>query len=145
EPDEDEVEELESILDECVAARVPEKGLEWHYRSRHESLIAFSNYHYYLNRLHTFPSAADRVEDLGVSLRLVDGHYDRARSRTNRGEARAVVDEVVRRLRDGEEAERSIGVVTFSKAQQSLVEDLLDHARRKFPEIERHFSDDHVL
>jgi hypothetical protein len=37
------VEELESILDECRAANVPALDLRWHYRSRHESLITFSN------------------------------------------------------------------------------------------------------
>src|SRR5690606_27275177 len=40
----------ESILDECLAARIPEQHLDWHYRSRRESLIAFSNQHYYDNR-----------------------------------------------------------------------------------------------
>ena len=57
------VEDLESILDECLSARLRWLPLNWHYRSRHESLIAFSNYHYYRNRLLTFP-APDR-EDMG--------------------------------------------------------------------------------
>lgn len=140
EPDEDEFDELESILDECVAARVPEMTLNWHYRSRHESLIAFSNYHYYKNRLNTFPSAADRAPDLGVSLRLVEGHYDRGNARDNVNEARAVVAEVVRRLRDPEESKRTIGVVTFSKAQQNRVENLLDEAKLSHPEIEVFFD-----
>src|SRR5690606_10325225 len=67
-PDELDAEELESVLDECVAAGFRSLRLEWHYRSRHESLIAFSNYHYYDNRLHTFPSPVDDPQDLGVSL-----------------------------------------------------------------------------
>ncbi len=145
EPDEDDFQELESILDECVAARVPEKTLDWHYRSRHETLIAFSNYHYYDNRLNTFPSAIETVAHLGVSMRTIDGHYDRAKSRTNRAEAEAVVAEIVRRLRDPKEAERSIGVVTFSKAQQSLVEDLLDKARRDTPALEKYFDEDQIV
>ncbi|MCA9579894.1 MAG: DNA2/NAM7 family helicase, partial [Myxococcales bacterium] len=49
-------EDLESVLDECAAAGLPRQSLDWHYRSRHESLIAFSNHHYYQNRLLTFPS-----------------------------------------------------------------------------------------
>lgn len=104
-------------------------------------MIAFSNYHYYENRLHTFPSAAEGVAVLGVSLRPVDGHYDRAKSRTNRAEAEAVVEETVRRLLDPRESKRTLGIVTFSKAQQDLVEDLLDQARRDHPAIERHFDD----
>lgn len=54
---EDHEKDLESILDEAKASGLPTLMLNWHYRSRHESLIAFSNYHYYCNRLVTFPAA----------------------------------------------------------------------------------------
>lgn len=137
----DEFVELESILDECVAAGLPQHRLLWHYRSRHEELITFSNYHYYGNTLMTFPCAEARREDLGVSLVSVpNGFYDRSETRTNRAEAEAVVAEIVRRIRDSKEGRRSIGVVTFSQAQQTLIEDLLDEARRKHPDIESAFS-----
>ncbi|MDY7541184.1 DUF3320 domain-containing protein [Cryobacterium sp. 5B3] len=46
----------ESILTECVQARVPSKWLSWHYRSQDESLIAFSNHYYYESRLSSFPA-----------------------------------------------------------------------------------------
>lgn len=135
-----EVEDLESILDECLAARLPELKLDWHYRSRHESLIAFSNHHYYDGRLLIFPSPL--AEGIGVKHRAVpEGVYDKGKSRTNRGEADALVQEIVTRLKDPEQCRYTIGVVTFSQAQQSLVEDLLDVARRKHPEIERFFGE----
>ena len=138
---ETEVEDLESVLDECLASNLPEHPLSWHYRSRHESLIAFSNRHYYGGKLITFPAAVN--EGLGVSWRPVeDGVYDFGKSRTNRREADAVVAELVRRLRDPELSKFSIGVVTLSQAQQSLVEDLLDQARREHPELERFFDSD---
>ena len=133
-----EVEELESILDECRAANVPALDLRWHYRSRHETLITFSNRKYYDNRLHTFPSA--KFEGLGVQWRHVPGGvYDRGRSRTNHGEAVALVAEVVRRLRDPVLSRHSIGVVTFSAAQQKKVEDLLDEERRADPSLDSFF------
>jgi len=133
-----EVEELESILDECRAANIPALDLRWHYRSRHESLITFSNRKYYDNRLHTFPSAM--FEGLGVQWRHVPGAvYDRGRSRTNHGEAAALVAEVVRRLRDPVLACHSIGVVTFSAAQQQKVEDLLDEERRRDSSLDSFF------
>jgi hypothetical protein len=95
------VEDTESILKECVASGVPGLRLRWHYRSRHETLIAFSNHYYYTNELHTFPSPRDRSEQLGVTFRHVeDGVYDRGGTRTNPVEAKRVVDEVVRMLRD---------------------------------------------
>src|SRR5690606_16613581 len=48
--------DLESILDEAKASGIPVRDLKWHYRSRSESLIAFSNRQYYDNHLITFPS-----------------------------------------------------------------------------------------
>lgn len=138
-----ETEDLESILDECLGAGIRSVELTWHYRSRHEGLIAFSNYQYYGGRLVTFPSPV--VKDTAVSFRHVaDGVYARAGARTNQAEARAVVAEVVGRLRqmgDGR-PEHSIGIVTFNAEQQSLIENLLDEARREDPSLERFFSDD---
>jgi len=142
---EDDVEELESVLDECTAAGLPRLYLEWHYRSRHESLIAFSNRHYYDSRLHTFPAARGRAAELGVEWRpVLDGRYARGGNQTNEPEAEALVAEVVRRLRDPELREHSIGVVTFSMAQQTLIEDLLDEARRRYPDIEPWFGSEVV-
>ncbi|WP_164076561.1 hypothetical protein, partial [Stenotrophomonas maltophilia] len=58
--------DLESILDECISANLPIRNLNWHYRSRHESLIAFSNQRYYESKLVTFPSPV--TNDRAVSL-----------------------------------------------------------------------------
>jgi len=139
--DEEDLEDLESILDEAIAARLPQLSLGWHYRSRHESLIAFSNHYYYDNRLNTFPSPEETVAGLGVQFRKVDGHYDRGRSRTNPKEAEAIVQEVVSRLSDPDRASTSIGIVTFNSQQQRHIEDLLDRARQQHSAIEGFFSD----
>jgi len=138
-----EEEELESILQECDASGVPSLRLLWHYRSRHESLIAFSNHHYYENRLLTFPSPVDEPARLGVSMRhFEDGVYDRGNSRTNRVEAEAIADEVVSLLTDSSlRTPPTIGVVTFNLAQQRLIEDLLDARRRENPALEPFFSE----
>ena len=144
-PSEDDIVDHESILDECLAAGLPRLRLGWHYRSRHEHLIAFSNHHYYGDELLTFPSADEHGKGLGVSWRHVPGGvYDKGNSRTNRAEADAVVAEIVRRLRDAALQERTIGVVTFAQAQQTLIENLLDGERRKHPDIERFFDDDGI-
>ncbi len=131
--DEDLVEDMESILDECIAAQLPEQYLRWHYRSRHESLIAFSNKQYYGNGLITFPSPRSAT---AVKFRAVQGVYDAGASRTNRVEAEAVVKEIVRRLKSPDLSKHSIGVVTFSISQQALIEDLLDKAKDSDPELE---------
>jgi very-short-patch-repair endonuclease len=134
----DEARDLESILDEALAARVPLHRLTGHYRSRHESLIAFSNHAYYDGALVTFPAADTR--DTAVTFRRVDGVYAKGRSRTNPIEARELVAEVVRRLRDPELRHLSLGVVTLNTEQQRLVEDLLDQERRADPSLEPFFA-----
>ena len=117
-------EDLESILDDCLALGMPERHLVWHYRSKHESLIAFSNSMYYDNRLCTFPSPD--AMDSKVRLCLVDGTYDRGFTKRNRKEAEALVREVVRRLSDPVLSKSSMGVVTFSSAQRDDIERLLN-------------------
>lgn len=140
-PDENDFVELESILDECSASGMPSMRLLWHYRSRHESLIAFSNAHYYEASLNTFPSPADESGSLGVTLKQIDGVYDRGDTCTNRAEAEALVADVVEQLKNSTaDNYRSIGIVTFSMAQQVLIEDLLDQARRSTPAIEAFFG-----
>ncbi|NKB72868.1 MAG: DUF3320 domain-containing protein [Candidatus Latescibacteria bacterium] len=139
--DEDMVQDLESILDDCIGAQIPWLSLNWHYRSRHESLIAFSNYHYYDNRLLTFPSPD--TKGMGVVWRYIEeGVYDKGKSRTNRAEADAVVGEIVQRLQDPNQQAYTIGVVTFSQAQQTLIEDLLDQARLKQPSLDAFFGEE---
>lgn len=139
--------DLESILDEAKASGIPVRDLRWHYRSRSESLIAFSNHHYYHNRLITFPSP--QVEDRAVRLRKVpNGVYDRGKSRTNRIEAQAVADEAVSRMKAWlalpEKSRPTLGVITFNAQQQSLILDLLDAARRDDPELEWYFADERI-
>lgn len=135
--DEDNLEEedLESILDDCLALNMPQSHLLWHYRSRHESLIAFSNSQFYENKLFTFPSVNDRESK--VRLVHVDGVFDRGKTRTNKAEAQAVVEEIIRRYREPEPSKQSIGVVTFNISQQHLIDDLLTEACAKDPELEK--------
>ncbi|SMF85439.1 AAA domain-containing protein [Tistlia consotensis] len=134
--------DLESILDELRSSSVPECTLNLHYRSRRESLIAFSNSRYYDDSLVTFPAPVH--PDRGVRLVRPHGFYARGAARTNEGEAQAIVGEVVRRLTsdDAKVREPSIGVVTFNSEQQSLILDLLDKARNANPGIEWAFAED---
>ncbi len=127
-------EDMESILDDCLALSMPSKHLLWHYRSKHESLIAFSNSNYYENKLLTFPSPDDIASK--VSNIFVPGYYDRGKTRQNRFEAEAIVAEVLIRLKQPTSARKSLGIVTFSSVQQNLIEDLLFEAFKKNPKLE---------
>jgi very-short-patch-repair endonuclease len=132
--------DAESILEECKDAQLPVVHLRWHYRSRHESLIAFSNHYYYENNLLTHPEPF--ADERGVLWKPVDGVYDRSGSRTNRAEAEAVVNAIMRHYKDPTLAATSIGVVTFNSNQQRLVEDLLDEARGRDLELDNLLSAD---
>lgn len=128
-------EDLESILDDCLSLSMPSQYLLWHYRSRHESLIAFSNAKFYDNKLLTFPS----IDDITSRVQFVHvaGHYDKGKTRQNRFEARAIVDEIIFRLSDPILQKKSIGVVTFSSVQQGLIEDMLTEVFATRPDLEK--------
>ncbi len=139
--DEDVEGDLESILDECLGANLPTMNLAWHYRSRNESLIAFSNHRYYGGSLVTFPSPV--TEDRAVSFHHVSGTYEKGGARINKPEAKALVADLISKLKSPafRASKLTIGVVTFNTEQQSLIEDLLDDERRKDPTIESYFAE----
>lgn len=110
---------FESILDACTAVGLPTRMLRWHYRSRHEGLIAFSNEHFYDGRLVTFPLATAASANGVTFEHVADGVYDRRGTRTNLVEARRVADLVCAHVRTT--PARSLGVVAFSQAQQLAI------------------------
>jgi hypothetical protein len=130
--------DFESVLDLC-SVTFPQRRLKWHYRSRYEQLIAFSNKNFYDNDLVTFPSAKESLPGTGVEYCYVDGVFDRE-SRTNRAEAERVVELVFEHIRTY--PDRSLGVVAFSIAQQSLIERLIAQRRQRSPDAEAFFRSD---
>ena len=130
-----EVEDLESILNECLGAGLPMFDLQWHYRSRHESLITFSNVKYYESKLITFPSPV--TDDVAVKLQKISGVYDRGGSRTNRIEAEAVVSAIEKHYLDSSRNAFTLGVVTFNQPQQMLIQQLLDARRANNQNLDR--------
>ena len=129
------IEDLDSILDDCLALGMPQTHLQWHYRSRHESLIAFSNNEFYENSMLTFPSVNDREKC--VSLVKVDGFFNRKKGRINEGEGDAIVKEIKRRYKDPQLKNQSIGVVTFNISQQTLIEDFLQEEFAKDADFDK--------
>lgn len=151
------VEDAESILEEAVEAGLPREMLAWHYRSRDEVLISFSNKNYYENKLGTFPSPYLSRPGVGITYHRVAGQFlhgskdvtgraeaDMVRKhggpiQTNPIEADAIVAEIRRHVHDPELSQYSLGVVTLNKKQAELIEkkirdsndtaviDLLDH------------------
>lgn len=133
--------DLESILDECIASGMPQLSLDWHYRSKHESLIAFSNHRYYESRLVTFPSPV--TQDHSVRLIPVNGIYGRGTTGTNEKEADAVVKRLVEHFQQADPHARAktMGVVTFNSQQARLIEQRLDAKLRTIPGIEERMAE----
>jgi very-short-patch-repair endonuclease len=138
-PTEQRAGDLESILGLFNAKGAPERMLRFHYRSRHESLIAVSNQEFYDNKLVVFPSPDEGVGGLGVHYHhLPETRYDRGGSRTNRGEAKRVAETVMEHARTV--PHRTLGVATFSTAQMKAVQHQLEILRREDPSCEPFFG-----
>ncbi len=143
EMNESDVEVFDSILDECLGIGLPVKTLRWHYRSRHETLITFSNDRFYNSALVTFPAAHAENEALGVKLFPVsDGIYDRGGRRNNPVEAEAVASLVFEHFK--RYPEKTLGVVTFSIAQMETIEEAVERRIVEQPEYEHFFREDRL-
>ena len=138
------VEDMESILEQFMAAGLSMARLRWHYRSKHESLIAFSNISFYDAELYTFPSADTDTRERGLQfVHVTDGLYEGAG--LNRAEARSVADAVVEFAREqlakADERERlTLGVGTFNLRQQIAIQDEIEARRRQEPSLEPFFA-----
>jgi very-short-patch-repair endonuclease len=123
------VEEGESILDVASTLFQPVRRLRWHYRSRHHSLIAFSNDEFYQKDLIIFPSAYHEEPSLGVKYQFIaDAVYENSR---NPREAEVVVDAALEHMR--RHPNESLGIVALNSEQREMVEELLDHRMRLDP------------
>ncbi len=131
--------DVESILGLCVSKGLPQRMLRWHYRSRHQSLIAVSNSQFYDNRLYIVPSPYNAEAGLGLAFRyLPHAVYDSGGTATNVEEAREVAKAVIEHARRN--PEQSLGVATFSTAQKRAILDELERLRRLNPDAEPFFS-----
>ena len=120
---------MESILDICQQLFTPVRSLRWHYRSHHESLIAFSNHHFYKNLI-VFPSPYAKNPGLGVKYRYVRGGI--YKDRQNVPEAQRLVNSVLEHMI--KRPDESLGVVTLNQTQRELIEELLDKKLKTFEE-----------
>lgn len=138
--EEDAFDEFESILGMCKGTEIMRSlPLRWHYRSRHESLITFSNYKFYDGNLITYPGAIDTDESLGIEHFRVDGMYRRGGRRDNPVEAQFIAERVLYHARA--HPGLSVGVVALSTAQAESIDDAIDRLRRDHPEIETYFEE----
>lgn len=135
---EDEEDEIsESILEEA-AIKLPATTLLWHYRSRHEDLIAFSNKSLYGDNLVTFPANNEFEKDTGVDFVYDEnGVYEGKGINTSEAKLCAkLVEEHINTHPD-----RSLGVIAFSKRQETAIENEIQKLRKRHEEYEWFFNE----
>ena len=132
---------FESILDESSGLNLPQKMLRWHYRSRDEELIAFSNHHFYADRLFTFPNVQENGQGSRRRVCARAGRRLSARAQPaaqrRRGAARGRSD--LRACRAA--AQQTLGVITFSYAQRDAIIAEWEKRRREQPQFEAFFDE----
>ncbi len=112
-----------SVLDASIRSSMNEMSLKWHYRSRDESLICFSNEHFYSNSLVTFPAAAQDPELRLIHHPVPHGRYLSGNQHTNPDEADEVVRLIWAEMTSPTRCHLTLGVVAFSVAQAREIEE----------------------
>ena len=129
----------ESLLDEA-AFGLSTQTLLWHYRSKHEALIAFSNKKIYHDKLITFPSSIIKAPGMGVEYVFVEnGIYNRGGRGGNIKEAKRIAELLLEHFRTT--PERSVGIIAFGSRQEEVIENAVIRLRQEHPEIEQYFGD----
>jgi very-short-patch-repair endonuclease len=134
--------DIESILGLCTSKGLPSRLLRWHYRSRHQSLIAVSNLQFYENRLYIVPSPWNKQAGMGLRFNHIPhATFDRGKTGVNLEEAKTVAEAAIRHAR--ENPNLSLGIATFSIKQRRAVLDELERLRRLNPDTEAFFNAGH--
>jgi very-short-patch-repair endonuclease len=137
------VADIESILGLFSARGLPKRMLRWHYRSRHQSLIAVSNSQFYENKLFIVPSP--HTHEAGMGLRfhhVANGLFDTGKTRTNVIEAKVVAQAIVDHAANSPGL--SLGVAAFSSQQRRAIQEQLEILRRTLPPEHEGFFQQHT-
>ncbi|HKM14096.1 MAG TPA: AAA domain-containing protein [Candidatus Methanomethylophilaceae archaeon] len=130
--------EEESLLD-LARARYDSVMLNFHYRSKYEELIAFSNYAFYGGRLYVSPNIK-APEKPPIEMHRVNGIWDNTR---NKVEAAKIID-LLREFFMTRKNNETVGILTFNASQRDLITDMLDDECIKDPTFGRIFNDELV-
>ncbi|MCL7745590.1 AAA domain-containing protein [Halalkalibacter alkaliphilus] len=132
--DEDEeeydIDDSQSLLN-LAKRRFPEKILQWHYRSKYEDLINFSNHAFYQGQVQIAPNVEPLREPPALQWKKVDGLWV---NQSNEIEAQAVVEEIKQLLVKA--PNKTIGVITFNAKQQDKILDMIDKRVQEDPEFQ---------
>lgn len=125
--------DAESLLDDCISIEMPRLSLAFHYRSRHESLIAFSNHNFYHDSLFTFPSPDNSSPH--ILFQYVDSGIDKNGNKFTKTEIDSIVSWVVRLLSNTQTENKSLGIIVFNIDQQAVLMEKLDNLFAQNPDL----------
>lgn len=132
-----ELEDLDESILEYAARKLPSITLLWHYRSKNESLIAFSNHYIYENNLITLPSVKQSSKDFGMEYIYVQGIYSKKKKLANSIEAEKVVELIEEHiLKYG--TSRSLGVIAFGERQKYTIDKAILEFRKNHLQNEQY-------
>ena len=135
--DETNISNSESILDVCKQRFQRLHRLRWHYRSQHQSLISFSNRHFYDNDLIIFPSPTAHSDTIGVKhVYVSDGIYT---SQSNLIEAGQIVKEIMEMIE--QQPTLTYGIVTMNVKQKMVIADEIERVRKDNPRFDSYIND----
>lgn len=121
--------EVESLLD-LATSRYTNTNLTYHYRSKYEELINFSNYAFYDEKLQIAPNTKKNVIK-PIERIKVNGIWQ---DRRNHEEALEVV-KTIKKILKTRDNNQTIGVITFNTEQEHYIEDIIDVECQKDPEF----------
>lgn len=101
--------------------RFESRTLQWHYRSKYEELINFSNHAFYNGYIQIAPNVTPFREPPAIRWEKVNGRWI---DQSNEVEAIVVVNQLKEILQSN--PEKTVGIITFNAKQQSKVQDIID-------------------
>ena len=131
--------EEESLLD-LAKINFQSVHLTYHYRSQSEELINFSNYAFYGGRLKIAPNVNSN-SDYGVPIERIKIDNGLWENNENIEEANKVVELVAKLFKERKNKD-TIGIITFNKKQQDLIEDLLEHRAQDDNEFKKAYIEE---
>ena len=128
--------EEESLLD-LARARYDSILLNFHYRSKYEELIAFSNYAFYGGRLYVSPNVVEPPKP-PIEVFRVNGLWE---DKSNRAEAEKIVA-LLKEFFINRRNNETVGIITFNASQRDLINDVIDEECADDPSFGKMVADE---
>ncbi|MBR3891399.1 MAG: DUF4011 domain-containing protein [Bacilli bacterium] len=128
-----------SLLQECLDIELPRHRLCYHYRSKHEALIEFSNHNFYNDSLYTFPSSSS--DEKCIEFNYVKTSMIKQTSEISDEELSLILKKFKEIYNNPKTQEKSVGIISFNIKQadkiSSAISNLLASDARLNAKVEK--------